>query len=261
MTQQELNEFITNELQKTSAEVSVLVQDFHASTPLFHRDSAKRVVSASTIKTPLMLAALNLVQQGKISLQQSLLIPAPAILEDTMVFEDGPQGMTLQELLTWMIINSDNTATNVLIDFLTMPYCNQYFTEIGLHDTILERRMLDWDAITAGRNNYTSAADQFHVFEALYRNSILTPALCELALDILKQNRDFESALRYVTGCTSAHKTGSLEQLTHDTGILYLPNGGAYFFGYFITHDTENCAERLIGRLNRAVFRYFLHDA
>ena len=67
--------------------------------------------------------------------------------------------------------------------------------------------MLDWDAIAAGRNNYTSPADQCRVYRLLYRGEILTPELRETAMDFLRRQRHMDGLMRYIPdNITVAHK-------------------------------------------------------
>ncbi len=263
MKQIDLQNYADNEIKDADAAVSLLVYDFTADETLLSFGAQSKVVSASIIKTPIMLAALDLVQKGKLSLDQRVAVPCQEVLEDTEVFNCGQKDCVLEELITWMIINSDNTATNILIELLGMDVINGYFESLGLKSTVLQRKMLDWGAIKAGRNNYTSAADQLLVFSKLYHKTILTPELCELALNILKRQRDYSSALRYLCAAdiTFAHKTGGLDHLNHDAGIFYMP-GHEYYFGCFVTDamsDTEEnpVAKRLIGRLSKSVSEFY----
>lgn len=258
----DLKDYAENEIKDTEANVSLLVYDYTNEKTLLSFGAERKVVSASTIKTLILLTALDLVQKGKLTLEQRIPVPCQEVLEDTEVFNCGQKDCPLEELLTWMIINSDNTATNILIGFLGMDTINAYCQSLGLKSTVLERKMLDLDAMKSGRNNFTSAADQLIVFSKLYHKSILTPELCDLALDILKRQRDFSMALRYLCSpeITFAHKTGGLDHLNHDTGVFYLP-GGNYFFGCFVTDavaDTDDnpVAKRLIARLSKAVYEF-----
>lgn len=263
MNHMELRNYAENEIHDLDGNVSLLVYDFTQDDALLAFDVNRKLVSASMIKTPILMAALEQVRQGKLSLEQPIPVPCSEVLEDTEVFNCGQKSCPLEELLTWMIINSDNTATNILIELLGMDALNEYFRELELRSTVLERKMLDWAAIRAGRNNYTSAKDQLAVFSSLYHKSVLTPELCDLALNILSRQRDFSIALRYLCApeLTFAHKTGGLDHLNHDAGIFSVP-GHDYFFGCFVTDalsDSEKnpVAKRLIGRLSKAVYNYY----
>ncbi len=259
MNDQELKEYMEKEIKRTNAQVSVYVKDMNSGRALAQFESDRRVVSASTIKTQIMLTALEQVRLGKLTLEQTVSVGQEVLLDDSEVFEYGPQSVSMRELIFWMIVNSDNTASNVLANLLGMEEVNRYCRDtLGLTQTSLQRNMLDFSAARSGRNNYTSAEDQARTFSALWNRSILTPELCDLALQTLKCNRDFRLALRYIDEpCQVAHKTGELSHLIHDTGLFFHPAGGAYFFGFFVTEDADDNGEKLIGRLNRAVYQRY----
>ena len=150
--------------------------------------------------------------------------------------------MPLRDLLRWMIIVSDNTATNALIRLLTMERINDFCARMGWKDSKVERLMLDFDAVKAGKNNYTSALDQFRMFRAIYQKSILTPELCDLAMDMLLGQRDCGDFLRYIPGPVKvAHKTGGLDFLEHDSGLFFLGKATLYL-GVFSDRRAGRCA-------------------
>jgi beta-lactamase class A len=210
------------------------------------------------IKVPIMLTALEMVQERKLSTDSMIELPASTILEDTEVFEYGAGKYTIEELLVWMIINSDNTATNCLIDFITMDRINDFCQRMNLPCTKLERRMLDFKAVENGQNNYTSAGDMKALFKALYDQSILTPKLCDYAISILKRQRCKQNSMRYIKDeVIVAYKTGGLDFLNHDAGIFYLKNA-SYFFGAFVTESPDDdYGRRWIGRVSKLVYDYF----
>ena len=55
---------------------------------------------------------------------------------------DGIQ-VTLMDLVTLMIIFSDNTATNVLVEFIGMESINGTLSRLGFEKTVLKRKMFD----------------------------------------------------------------------------------------------------------------------
>lgn len=262
MNEPELRHYIEKEISDSGASVSLLVYDYTYSKTIASCSTQRRLVSASTIKTPIMMTAFDLVRQGKLSLKQMVSVPKEEILPDSEVFEFGPKQYSLEELITWMIISSDNSAANVTMSLLGLDTVNHYCASLGLEQTSLQRRMLDWDALKAGLNNYTSAGDQFKLFTGLYQKNVLTPELCDLALSILKRQRVHTLAMRYLCpgDASFAHKTGDLDFVRHDTGIFYLP-GRDYYFGCFVTDamddtDENPTAARLIGRISKAVYDF-----
>ena len=221
-----------------------------------------QVVSASTIKLPILCCALELVQSGQLFLEQFVPILPQAFREDTQVFEAEYRrdGAGLWELLYWMMVSSDNTATNAVISLLGYDQVNAFCAAQGLKKTRLQRKMLDFHAAREGRENYTSLRDQFRLYERLYRGRLLAPHLGEVALDLLGRCRSYDSLQRYLPDPVPVlHKPGGLDHLNHDAGIFLLPRR-PYFLGVFTWDgpalDGEPGQMRLIGRLSRVVYDY-----
>ena len=219
-----------------------------------------QVVSASTIKVALLCCALQDVMEGKLSLQQFVPICHGDYCDDTEVFEPTyrQDGASLWEMLYWMIVSSDNTATNSVISLLGYDHVNDYCRKMGLCQTSLQRKMLDFQAIWEGRNNYTSAADLYRLFSMLYHGEILTQPLREVALDFLSRCRHTDALQRYIPDpVVVAHKPGGLDHLNHDAGIFLLEDR-PYYLGVFTWDgpalDGEPQQNRLIGKLSRMVY-------
>ena len=259
MTKIELDAWLKAEIAAFPCKTSLLMTDLDSGEVLHSLDPAVRVVSASTIKVPILLAALEEVRLGRRTLDQLLPVPAESILDDTQVFERGVSAYTLWELLYWMIVESDNTATNVILDALGYDAVNAYARDVlGLTDTTCMRKMLDWAAIEAGRNNYTSAADQCRLYALLCHETILTPALRETALDMLCRQRSMDCFLRYIPDAvTLAHKTGGLDYLCHDAGMFLLPRR-RFYLGIFTwdgpSPEGDKGQKMFVGRLAKAIF-------
>lgn len=258
MNQQELLAYLQKEAETAQAKVSVLWKDMDADQELYAFAPDREMVSASTIKVLILLAALERVRQGRETLDGLVEVPSSLILEDTTVYEYGSTADTLDHLLRWMIILSDNTATNVLIHRLGMEEINAYGRSIGLRLSRVERVMLDFAAIEQGRNNYTSAREQCRMYELLLRRSILTPALCNYAMEVLLSQRSTSDFLRYIPyPLKLAHKTGGLDFLNHDAGLFFLENA-CYYLGVFVQEAPDDLyCKRLIGRISKAVYAFY----
>lgn len=220
-----------------------------------------QVVSASTIKVMILCCALQDVLDGKYRLKEFLPITPDSFCDDTRVFtpEYRTDGCSLWEHLYWMIVSSDNTATNTVISLLGPDHITQYCEKLGLHHSRVERKMLDWDAIAEGRNNYTSPMDQLRIYELLHRGEILNEELRAVAVDLLSRSRWFGGLLRYIPDpVTVLRKSGGLDHLSHDAGIFLTER--PYFLGIFTwdgpAMDGEDDQQRLIGQLSRMVYDY-----
>lgn len=227
---------------------------------LYAHRASERVVSASTIKLPILLAALALCDAGKLNIFAPITLPPADILPDTEVFEaeNLRPAYPLWELLYWMIVESDNTATNRMIDLLGYGAINDFCARLGLTETLARRKMLDWAAIDAGKNNYTSARDQCRLYAALCGHTLLKAESRAMALDFLCRQRCMDSGLRYIPQSVPfAHKTGGLDYLQHDAGVFFAP-GRRLFLGIFTWEgpsvEEDPRQKRYIGKLARTVF-------
>lgn len=256
-----LQDNLRRDCENTEGQISVLAADLQTGEELFAYEPDRQMVSASLIKVPILLAALAQVLDGYWNLETVLHVPSEQLTGDSIAFEEGPRDCSLEELLAWMIINSDNTATNVLIDALTIEGIQRHIQELGLSDTRLARRMLDFAAIEQGRNNYTSARDMQRLFRALYAGEILNPELCQEALRILLRQNDHAKMRRYIwEDITVAHKSGSLPNLSHDAGVFHVGDRRVFFGAFVQQAPEEEGNPQFIGRLFWQVYHFCLNN-
>lgn len=257
-----LDTVLRQTVESFPAKVALLAVDLTTGEPFADIDPEVRVVSASTIKVPILCCALQEVMEGRLALDQVIDIDPEDFREDTKVFEPfyRPREFTLWELLYWMVVSSDNTATNAVISLLGYDRINGYCADLGLTQTSAQRKMLDWTAVAEGRNNYTSPMDQYRVYSLLYRGEILTEELRRVAFDMLGRSRSFDSLQRYIPDpVTVYHKPGGLDHLSHDAGI-FLVEDRPYFLGVFTWDgpalDGEPDQDRMIGQLSRKIYDF-----
>lgn len=257
MTKSELTAFLEAELAAFPGRASLLMVDLKRRKDLFAYNADAPAPAASLIKVPLLLTAVDLAAQGQLSLEQN--VPVPHILEDTEVFEPENlrENYALAELLEWMIIQSDNTAANAVIDLVGMDAVNDFCRRVGAQSTVLRRRMLDFDAAAAGRDNTTSARDQFQFFSLLAWCADRSE-IWRAALEMFKRQRWQDVLLRYICGPTPvAHKTGTLHGAAHDCG-LFLDQSGPYFLGALTwdasAPDGRTGSKRFLGKLSKTIY-------
>lgn len=236
-----IKDFIS-EIEKKE-KVNVLLKKVNCNENIFSYNENKVFVSASLIKIPIMLATLNEVKNGNISLDKIITISQDDILDDNEVFEKGKYKYSVKELIYFMITVSDNTSTNILIKLLGFDYINKFIKEIGLRDTKLERYMNDWKAIKDGKNNYTTLLDMDKCFVVLINKTILNNELCNFAINTLYGQKINNQIPRYIPNVKFAHKTGGLDYLNSDVGI-FEKNGEMYFIGISIYDTLEKTGDR-----------------
>ncbi|MBG9693460.1 beta-lactamase [Lysinibacillus sphaericus] len=256
-----MEKIIQDLLHETPYKVHLFVKNPKNEQFLFSHQIGEAFSSASIIKVPILLAALAYFEKYSLSLHSSLPISPADWVDFSVISEQRLTQSTVYELLVWMIITSDNTATNVLIDVVGMEFLNDYFRQIGLQETLLQRKMMDVERLAKGLDNFTSAWDMAHLFTRIYQQDLLAPPYNRLVIDILNRQRAHEGLKRYlVDDVKLAHKTGGLDTVDHDVGIVY-SNSIDYLIGVFITNVTENeLARQLIGRFSKVVYDHMMEQ-
>ena len=242
--------------EKSFEKINILLKNITKDKTLVNYKDKTVFISASLIKVPIMLCTLNEICDNKISLNSKLNINSKDILNDNKCFTSGIYEYKVEDLLTWMITESDNSSTNVLIKFLGLDKLNKYFKKIGLIDTKLERNMLDDEAIMQGYNNYTSLNDMYLCFKYIVNNSILDNKLCKFALSILHKQKINNQIPRYIDDISFAHKTGGLDFLNSDVGVFKL-NNQFYFLGISV-YDTplKEGDRKVVGEISKLICDY-----
>lgn len=214
--------------------------------------------SASTIKIPLLAAVLKAAEAGKFSLNDQVAIASSNRVGGAGVLGELNPNLrpTVRDLATLMIIQSDNTATNQLIDLVGTEAVNALCRELGLKHTVLQRKMMDFEAARAGRNNFTSAGDLGLLLKLLYEGKVVGPAASATIIDIMKRQQLRNKLPAYLPkDVVVAHKTGDLDGLEHDAGIIFLP--GRPYILVVLTADlaANSAGVEAIARISEVVYR------
>lgn len=231
--------------------------------------------AASVIKVPLLALLLEDAQEGRVDLGRSIGIAPENRVGGTGILCELPENIALplSSFAKLMIVLSDNIATNTVIDAVGMERLNDFCRKRGMPDTRLQRKMMDFDAIARGLNNYTSAADIGEMLTLLAEGKWATPEISSTAVDYLagQQLRSKLPALIPAVPVYSttedrtvppegkvyvAHKTGELPGVQHDTGIFTLPDRRRYVIAMLTSGLSEDRAGiEAIGKVSLAVYR------
>ncbi len=216
--------------------------------------------SASTIKLAIMTELLNKVNAGKLNLEDKI-----ELTEDMKTGGDGilkeldyGHEFSLKEIMILMIIVSDNMATNILINLLGMDNINEAIVSLGLSNTKLQRKMMDSQAAREGRENLITAMDSAHFLELIYYGDAINREYSNLMLDVLKRQQVRGRLDLYLPEeVVIAHKTGDLDNLEHDAGIVYAPDNE--YVICVLTNETETNKDgrEIIGRISKMVYEKF----
>ena len=186
------------------------------------------VVAASVIKIPIMVEAFRQFEVGELNPRQTYRIKA----EDKMPscgalnrMHDGLE-VTMRDLVELMIVLSDNTATNILIDILGIARVNATLEAEGLKVTRLRRKLFDKAGMEAGLSNHVCAREIGLLLERMYASTLVSPEASAQMLEILR-NQKLNGKMPFFLkprGIACAHKTGEDDGITHDVGVVYAKN-------------------------------------
>lgn len=178
--------------------------------------------SASMIKLVVLAALLDKVAAGEINLAAQVEVTSSDIVSGTgTVQDDGPGTYELRELARRMIADSDNTATNVIVDLIGMDAVNEEASKFGLTGTVMARKMMDVVAADQGMRNRMTSDDAATILNLIASGKLVNEQMSELAMSFLLQqtiNAGLTDAIP--AGVQVAHKTGELNQAEHDGGVV-----------------------------------------
>jgi beta-lactamase class A len=191
------------------------------------RDAYRVTRSASTIKVPILLAALRQVEAGRLDLRDDVAIAA---------FEQRVGGsgalsllpsvtsLSLLEALRLMIALSDNDATNAVLDhagLLASVEVDRLLADVPTRHTRLRRRMMDPAAVAAGQENETCPQDLLDLLVALQEGRLLGAEMTTTARTILRQQQLVAGLPAYVPAdVLVGSKTGDLPGLRADLALM-----------------------------------------
>lgn len=260
VTAQSLNDSLTAYLRRLPAgvRVNMAVQSLGDSSGLFMQGADDRVPSASVIKLPIMIEAMEQVKAGRLDLDEiHILTDAEKVGGDGVLKTYSHRSrVSYRDLLRLMMIYSDNTATNIFINELGMDAINERIQALRLEKSQLNRVMMDTLAVRQGRENYVTARDMNTLLTRIYRNEVATPELCAQMLTILKQNEDTATIpSRLPKGTMVAHKTGTLSYIRGDAAIVYARQ--PFLLSVFVAGIPTAQAERIIAAISLLCYTYF----
>lgn len=216
--------------------------------------------SASIIKIFLMAFLFRLFRKGELHPEEQIVLRPEQIAPSAGVLSylRDCRKLSVRDLMELMIIVSDNSATNVLIDLAGMDALNAFLAdELGLQQTRLRRKMMDLDAIARGRDNTTSAREAGLVLERIYRGTLISPEDSLEMLRVLKHQQDSSLIPWYLREelpeHTIAHKTGGLDHVVHDAALVDLPDR-PYILCFFGSGVSVPAYGRLMQEASRRIF-------
>jgi beta-lactamase class A len=217
--------------------------------------------TASSIKIPILVEMFRSIRRGEFKLTDAITLnPSEAVGGSGLLqksLANGPVQLTVLDLITAMIENSDNTATNRAIAMAKMERVNRLLDDLGFHAIRLRRVMMDSAAAQRGDENVASPAEMARLAEMLYRGALANPEDTRQMIGILER---VKAGMRAAIPAEVevASKPGDLPGVECETGIVYLP-GRPFILSVFGAYLDDS--EHPVREVTKAVFDHFSHLA
>ena len=240
-------------------------------------DADRQMETMSTIKIPLMVEVLEQIKAGKFALTDKYTFVEADSQPGTGTIQRLDPGavMTVKDLITMMIIVSDNTATEVLYRMVGGPEAvNRRMDALGLTHTRAMNVPSRWfpslrssptpeQFYREGKYPFglTTPRDMGQLLEMMERGTLVDKNSSDLMLRIMRGQLYRTRIPRYVSGYTIPHKTGDfLPYVGDDVGMLEAPGRTIVISVFTGNHfGSGEALENAIGLVAKEVADYFAY--
>ncbi|WP_175631963.1 serine hydrolase [Virgibacillus siamensis] len=218
--------------------------------------------AASLAKIPILIEALRQIDDGRlredcsVPIKKSMLAGGAGIIAKLT----NADRFTYRDLLELMIIISDNTAANVVLEAVGAEQVNRFCSVCGCNNTILQRKFMDEAAQMTGRDNYTSAEDMMRMLHLICSpNKFISRKNRNKIIGILS-NQQLKDKLAYYlpedSNVHMFHKSGELAGVEHEAAILEY--NGNQLQAVVLSEGWENNGDGklFIAEIGRLLIRY-----
>lgn len=216
--------------------------------------------TGSSIKIPVLIELHKQAAQGKYKLTDGRWLERQDKVGGSGViahFGDHTSQLSLRDLAVLMIVLSDNTATNMLIDQVGMANVNRTLDEIGLAEVRLRRKMIDQAASARGEENIATPRAARQLMEKLYRGEVVSRTLSDEVLGVLKLRKNSSIPKLLPAGVAVANKPGGIEGVACDWAIVYVPNR-PFAIAVMTTYNGETAdADAAIAKIAKLAYDHF----
>ena len=226
-------------------QVKPIVASFKGKVSLFARNldtgetyglnPDERVRTASTIKIAVMIEAFARVAEGKAKWTDEVILTKEKKVSGSGILNELSDGLklTLRDAVNLMMMISDNTATNLVLDVLTTDAVNARMESLGFKQIKIMRKVGSGGESTAGRDpenkkfglGMATPREFVLVMEKLERGEIISPAISKEMIELMKSEQGRNAIGRSLYNIPMASKYGALDRLRSAVAILYTPKG------------------------------------
>ena len=242
---------------RVNGAVGYRIDDLTSGETIAARLDAEPFPTASTIKLSILYEMFKQAEAGTLALDTPQPINPKQVVGGSGVLQHlTAPVLSMRDTAALMIILSDNTATNVVIDAVGMTNVNSRMTALGLTGIKLRRKMMDAEAVRRGDENIASPGSLLRIAELLWKGEGLRPDSRDAARKML---HEVPGQIRNAvpSAIAVASKTGTLDAVRAEAAIVELP-GRPFALSVMTTYlANDDDGERAIHDIAAAAFSYF----
>jgi len=230
---------------KLDDQVKALVASFKGKVTLYAKNldtgetyalnADERVRTASTIKIAVMIEAFARVNEGKAKWTDEVVLTKEKKVSGSGILSELSDGLhlTLRDAVNLMMMLSDNTATNLVLDVLTTDAVNARMESLAFKNIKINRKVMSGGESQAGKDpenkkyglGFATPHEMVLVMEKLERGEIINPAVSKEMIDLMKREQARYAIGRSLWDLPLASKYGALDRLRSAIGIIYSKKG------------------------------------
>ncbi|MBI5174957.1 MAG: serine hydrolase [Candidatus Obscuribacter sp.] len=213
--------------------------------------------AASMIKVPVLVALFSAIDRGDVDPKKILEIKTEHVAGGSGYLQYRPVGtkLPLMQVAELMIIISDNTATNMIIDLLGgKEQVNKKFSTWGLKNTVINNPLADLTG-----TNRTSPYDLVYLLARVERGDLMSDTWRQRMRKIMERTKTRTLLNQGLPpGAKLAHKTGDIGSMVGDTGVVTTVDGRKYIVAVQVQRPhNDRRANELIRKLSGIIYTAF----
>jgi len=229
-----LDQSVRTEVAKFRGKVSLFAKNLDTGAS-YELNADEHVPTASTIKIAVMIEAYARVNEGKVKWTDEVVLTKEKKVSGSGILGElsGGLHLTFRDAVNLMMILSDNTATNLVLDVLTTDAVNARMESLGFKQIKINRKVGSGGDSAAGKDpenkkfglGVATPREMVLVMEKLERGEIISAAVSKEMIDLMKREQGRNAIGRSLWSVPVASKYGALDRLRSAVAILYTKQG------------------------------------
>jgi beta-lactamase class A len=229
-----LDQQVKNKVAAFKGRVSLFAKNLDTGQT-YDLNADERVRTASTIKIAVMVEAFARVAEGRARWTDPVVLTKQIKYGGSGILYELSDGLrlTFRDAVNLMMLISDNTATNLVLEVLTTDAVNVRMESLGFNQIKIMRKVGSGGESKAGKDpdnkrfglGSATPREMVLLLEKLERGEVISPSASKEMIDLMKREQNHYAIGRSLWNLPMATKYGALDRLRSSIGIIYSKKG------------------------------------